>query len=275
MWMLIRLLAVTVLVVTGLLLAGQGGWLLDALDAVLRAFGSGPVDRSTAAAGPVATVAGLAVGAIAGLTRPLDRVAGQVVTLLHELGHTVVAAALGARPAGIVLRHDASGHASATWVGRATPGRRIALAIVAFAGVPAATVATAAGAQMAALAGHDTVLWSLAVAGVVVAVLARSAWSLLIAGALAGLAVLALGEAVAPFGAGVVVAVLTAIAVTASRNDLRAVRATIRPGDDARAVTGHLHVPARLVRLVRLVQTTIAVGLGAWTSWLLADPLLR
>ncbi|WP_052668042.1 M50 family metallopeptidase [Nitriliruptor alkaliphilus] len=268
MWILVRVLALLVLVAAGLLVAGRGELLLDVVDALLAAVG---VDEATprseiVLAWPV-VAGGVGVGVAVASVRPGYRLVGQVVTLLHEFGHTVVAAALGARPSGIVLRHDASGHATARWVGRPTPARRLALAAVAFAGVPATAATAAVGAQLLLLVDPEAVLWSFAAVGLTVAVLARSPWSLLIAVGLAGLAWGALHDAVAPWTVVVVVAMLVALAVTATRRDLRALRTPIQGGDDARVVGRQLRLPARVVQLV---QIAFAGVLSTWTVWLLA-----
>lgn len=271
MWSLVRLLALTVLVVTGLLVAGRGDlvvdgarWIGEVLSGLAGADApSGPqppeLVRST-------VLVGLGVGAAVALLPPGRGALRQLVTLLHELGHTVVAAALGARPAGIVLRHDASGHATARWVGRPTPARRLALAAVAFAGVPTAPVAALAGARLLLLAGPEAVLWCVAVAGVVVAVLARSAWSLLVAALVATLAVAGLRDAAAPFATVAVVALVTATAVAALHVGGSALRSPLRDGDDARVVAGYLLLPGRLVRLV---QHAVAATASLATFWLL------
>jgi hypothetical protein len=271
MWILLRLVALLVLSLVLLLLTGHGAWLLGALE-VVSPTGSAPGQRHGQTASVPVVAGGLGAGALAALVRPADRAVGQVVTLLHELGHTLVAAAFGARPAGIVLRHDASGHATARWVGRATVWRRLALAVVAFVGLPAATVTSATGARLLGVAGPDAVLWCFAAAGVVVAVLARSVWSLLVAAALTGLAVAALGEAAAPWARGVVVGALTAIALRATLDTARALRRPLHPGDDARVVGRHLRLPPRLVQLVQVATT---MGLGIWSVLLLLpDELL-
>jgi hypothetical protein len=256
MWLLLRVLSLTVLASVVILVAGGGELLVRG--AALA--GLGP--SAPAPGGELGTAAtSLAVGAGVGLALvlPSARAVRQVVTLVHELGHTLVAAALGARPSGIVLRHDASGHATARWVGRPTPVRRVALAAVAAAGTPAATIGTAAGAQLYVVAGPRPVLWSLAAAGSVVAVLARSAWSLVIAAGLGGIAIVALRDAAAPWAGAIVVAALTAVAVRAVADDLRTLRAPITDGDDARAAGRQLWLPARLVRTL-LAATSAAAG---------------
>ncbi len=271
MWMIVRVAAVLVVAVLGLLIAGRGGWIIDVVDAV-PGLGAGPPSGFVGGVRPatVAGIAGLVVGALAAVLGPVARGVSQLVTLLHELGHTVVAAALGARPAGIVLRHDASGHATARWVGRPTWTRRFALALVAFAGLPAAAAVTTAGAQLLRLLGPDVVLWSFAVAGGLVALLARSVWSLIVAAGLAGAALAALSDAAAPWAAAIVVALLTSVAVKTTLDNLRRLRRPMQEGDDARAVGRRLRVPARLVQLL---QVAVATALSGWTVWLLLPTL--
>lgn len=266
MWILLRAIALALLVVVGLLLAGRDAWFTEALVGLTGAGAIGAV----APRSPAVTAAGMALGSVSALARPLNLVVGQFVTLLHELGHTVVAAAVGARPRGIVLRHDASGHATARWVGRGRLLRRLALAAVAFAGVPAAATVSAAGARLLVTVGPRPVLWSIAAAGALVAVLARSAWSLLIAILLGVLAMSALRDTAAPWAAGVVVGVLTATAIKTSYDNMRRVRLPILDGDDAQVAGSQLSLPSRLVLLV---QVAVAAALSAWTVWLLVPGL--
>jgi hypothetical protein len=271
MWVLLRLSALIVLAVVTALVAGRGDALVTASGRAAEALGAGPVAAGGGSdLGRAATVAVLATGSVAAVVRPPARAIRQIVTLVHELGHTVVAAALGARPSGIVLRHDASGHATARWVGAGSLGRRFALATVAFAGVPAATVATAAGAELLSAAGSRPVLWSLAAVGLTVAALARSPWSLAVAVALAGLASAALRDVAEPWADGAVIGLLTAVAVRAVLDDLRALRSPIRDGDDARAVGRQVWLPAKVVQLTQVV---VSVAAGSWTVWVLAAGL--
>lgn len=269
MWPLVRLLALIVLVLTVLLAVGRGDVLVDVtrwVGDVLGESGAGNGPRPTGPS-PLGSSRLAFVGGVAVAVLPPGRGAlRQLVTLLHELGHTVAAAALGARPNGIVLRHDASGHATARWVGRPTPARRLALAVVAFVGVPAAPVAAVAGAQLFLLAGPEAVLWAVATAGIAVAVLARSAWSLLVAALVAALALVGLRDAAAPFATAAVITLLTAMAVASLRVSGSALRSPLRDGDDARVVASHLLLPGRFVRVVQHVIAT-AASLG--TFWLL------
>ena len=267
MWMIVRVAAVLLVAGVGLLIAGRGDWIIGIVEVVPGLALPQPSDPvGDARVPPVAGIAGLVVGVVAAMLRPVARGVGQVVTLLHELGHTVVAAALGARPAGIVLRHDASGHATARWVGRQTWARRLALALVAFAGLPAAATVTAAGAQLLRLLGPDAVLWGFAAAGGVVALLARSVWSLVIAVGLVGVALAALRDAAEPWAVAVVVGLLIAVTLRTTVDNLRRLRRPIQEGDDARAVGRRLLLPARLVQVL---QVAVAAGLSGWTVWLL------
>lgn len=267
MWVVVRVVALAVLALMGVLLLGHGDWLFDLIDRAAGLVGAGPVTpRADAGLSAPAALAGVAVGLGAALTRPANRAVGQLVTLLHELGHTVVAAALGGRPAGIVLRHDASGHATARWGGHAGLTRRLALAAVAFAGLPAAAVVSAAGAHLLLLAGPEAVLWAFAIAGGAVAVLARSAWSVLVAGGLVGLAVAALHDAVAPWVGAAMVALLVATSARAALDALRTIGRPLRPGEDARVVARNIRLPAGLVRLVQVAACAV---LSVWAVWLL------
>jgi len=267
MWSSLRILALTFLLVVGALVTGRGGWLLQVLDTWSETVGATTMPRAPLNLSPLATIGSLAAGGAAAVVRPAHRAVGQLVTLLHEVGHTVVAAALGARPRGIVLRHDASGHATASWVGQASPLRRLALGSVAFVGLPAAAAASAAAAQLLVVVGPRTVLWSVAGAGALVALLARSVWSLLIAAGTAGIAVAALGDTAEPWAAGAVVALVTAVAVKTTGDNLRRLRTPIREGDDARVVGADLGLPARLVQFV---QVATGATLSGFTLWWIA-----
>lgn len=273
MWVLVRLVALALAAAVLVLAVGQAGPLADLLDRALQAAGAGPLPRGPGVPGREAAVAGLAGGLLAAVSRPSGRLLDQLTTLLHELGHTLAAAALGARPSGIVLRHDASGHATARWLGTPGPVRRMSLAATAFVGLPAPAVAAAAGAGLLEVAGPRPVLWSLAVAGGAVTLLARSLWSLVVALGFVGLAVAGLSEAAEPWATGAVVGLLAAVALHAGLGAVRRLRLPIPPGDDARVVRARLRLPARLVQLLQAAVTVAAAG---WTVWLLLPwPLLR
>jgi|GEM_PF-6247688 len=270
MWIVVRVASIAVLAAVALLLLGHGDGVIAGADRVLGLLDLGAGAGTGGAPSQGAVLVGALAGALAALVPPLERAVGQVVTLLHELGHTLVAAALGARPAGIVLRHDASGHATARWRGDRGPLRRVALATVAFVGLPAPAVAAAGGSELLVLAGPEPVLWSAALAGAVVALLARSPWSLLVAVALAGLALLALGEAARPWTGGAAVGLLVAVALGSALDALPRALGRIREGDDARVVAQLLLIPARLVRLLQVVIVLAASG---WVLWQLLAPL--
>jgi hypothetical protein len=266
MWTLIRLAALAALTVVAVLLFGGAERLLAAADRAASVGGIGPLPRTGAPLSSAGAGAAMAAGAGVALIGPTRRVVGQLNTLLHEVGHILVAAALGARPSGIVLRHDASGHATARWTGRPGPVRRVSLAATAFVGLPAPAVAAAAGAALLTSVGPRAVLWSLVGAGAVVTVLARSLWSLLVALGLAGLAVVALSDAAEPWAAGLAVGVVVAVAVTAVSDAARRLQMPIPRGDDARAVREQLRLAPRLVQALQVLATAAA---GAWTVWLL------
>lgn len=268
MWPLVRLVALALIAVAVLLAAGQGAWLPGLGERGGGPVGLGSLPGDGAVPALRARVGGLAAGLALGLGA--HRLVGQLATLLHELGHTVTAAALGARPSGIVLRHDASGHATARWTIRPGPVRRLALAATAVVGLPAPAVTAAAGAGLLTVAGPRPVLWATAAAGAVVALLARSAWSLVVAVALVGLAVAGLSEMARPWAGAVVVAALTALAAHAAVGALGRLGRPIPRGDDAEAVRRRLRVPARLVQVGQVLGT---LGASARALWLLVAPL--
>jgi hypothetical protein len=267
MWPLVRVVALALVAGVMLLLAGRVHLVTDAVGWLAGWLGGAgvPIADTPDLTRPT-VLGGIGVGALlAGPRRSIGRVSAQVVTLLHELGHVVVAAACGARPSGIVLQHDASGHATSRW--RTRPGLRSRLqrSATAIVGTPAPVLLTAAGAQLLLAAGPRPVLWTLAVAAAVVAMLARSVWTLVVAAGLGGLAAAALREVAEPWAAAVVVAVLTAIAIRSVRDAIRALGHPLAQGHDARAVADQLAgVPPRLVHVGQVAGT---VGLGTWTLW--------
>lgn len=266
MWILVRAVALLVLALVGGLLAGHGGWLLDAADRATDGVGPRWLPRDGVDLTWQVAATGLVTGTAATAWRRSRRVLGHLATLLHELAHTLVAAAWGARPAGIVLRHDASGHATARWTDGSGLRRRLGLAATAFAGLPGPAVAAATGAQLLLLAGPRAVLWSLAAAGVLVALLARSVWSLLAPVVLSGLAVAGLTDQGEPWTEGAVVAVLAAVALTSATDAMQQLRLRAPVGEDARAVRDQLRLPSGLVQTTQVVITAAAAG---WTVWLL------
>jgi hypothetical protein len=218
-------------------------------------------------------LAGIALGLAAfDNKRPVARVMAQADVLLHELAHIVVAAATGARPKGIVLRHDASGHATYMWSGRRNPLARLGKAAIAYVGYPGPAVLAAAGAVLFAQAGPRPVLAAAAVCGAVVALLARTPWTILVAAATTGAAVGALHDRAAPYAAGIVCLLLTAVAASATRRAVAlAGERPLREGHDAHTVRDQIKLPARLVAVS---QATVAVGASGWAVWAMASTLL-
>lgn len=265
MWTLIRAVALAVLVVVAALSLSQGSWLFDSIDRLTELVGLGPVARQEPSLTTPALAGSLAAGVAAASLRPSGRAVGHIVTLLHELGHTIVAAALGGRPAGIVLRHDASGHATARWHLRPGGGPRLSFGLTAFVGMPAPAVAAASAAGLLTVAGPHAVVWSVVAAAAIVAILARSPWSLVVAAGLAGVAVMALAERFEPWIAGAVVALITAVALRSVADAGRRLGRPIPDGDDARAVRRAGPVPPRLVQVVQVGVTAAA---SMWAVWL-------
>jgi hypothetical protein len=128
-----------------------------------------------------------------------------------------------------------------------------------------------AGVGLLSIAGPRPVLWGIAGAGIVVSVLARSLWSLLIAIGTSVLAMAALRDTAEPWAAGVVVALLSAVAIRTARDDLRRTTMPIRAGDDARVVGDRLRLPARLVQLLQVALGTV---LSAYVLWVLAQDVI-
>jgi hypothetical protein len=268
MWTLIRLFALALLAVLALLVAGAGEAVYAGAADLAGRLGLDLPAREPAGLEAGVVIGGLLVGLV--LSAPRGRGIGgatsHAVTLLHELGHVLIAAACGARPAGIVLSHDASGHATSRWTQRRGPLARAQRAATAFFGYPAPATFSAAGAAMLVGFGPRAVLWSLAGAAALVAVLARSGWTFLVAGALGAVAVVSLSERAAPYAVGVAVAVLVAVAV---HNAILEVRRSFRPmsgGHDAFAVRREIAIPARLTMTVQSLWTVAAAG---WTLWLI------
>lgn len=263
-WLLIRLVALVVVLGVGLLVVGGEPWLRDIVTAAATTLGRDVSLPAAAALDLPALVGGVAIGTAAAVLAPARRAIRQVDTLLHELGHTLVAAAVGARPSGIVLRHDASGHATARWTRSASLPRRLQLALVAFVGLWAPAAAAAAAITLLTMAGPEPVLVSAAAAGLLVGVLARSGWSLLVALVFVGAAVGALQDVVAPYTTGVVVTVAVAVSLRSLLDAAAALRRPLQAGDDARVTGRHLHLPGRLVQALQVGVTAALVVRGGW-----------
>jgi hypothetical protein len=268
MWTLIRLLALALTAVLAMLVVGAGEALYElAADLAGRASLELPA-REPAELDAVVVATGLLVGLA--LSDPWGRGIGSAtshaVTLLHELGHVLVATACGARPAGIVLSHDASGHATSRWIQRRGPFARAQRAATAVFGYPAPATFAAAGAAVLVGFGPRPVLWSLTGAATLVAVLARSGWTFLVASALGAMAVVSLSERAAPYAVGVAVALLVAVAVHNAILEARRFARPMSGGHDAFAVRREIAVPARLTMTVQALWTVAAAG---WTLWLI------
>jgi hypothetical protein len=268
MWTLIRLLAITLTVVLVLLVVGAGEAVHELVTDLADRAGLELPAREPAGLDTVVVVAGLVVGLV--LADPRGRGIGSAtshaVTLLHELGHVLIAAACGARPAGIVLSHDASGHATSRWTQRRGPLARVQRAATAFSGYPAPATFAAAGAAILVAFGPRAVLWSVAGAAALVAVLARSGWTFLVAGAFGAVAIVSLSERAAPYVVAVAVALLVAIAVHSAILEARRFFRPMSEGHDAFAVRREIAIPARLTMTVQSLWTVAAAG---WTVWLI------
>ncbi len=96
-------------------------------------------------------------------------------------------------------------------------------------------------------------MWALAGAGAVVAVLARTPWTALMAAATTAFAVVSLSDRAAPYVAGVTAALLVAAGPSATANAFAL--ATARPlsaRHDAMTVRDQMRLPARFVASRRL-----------------------
>lgn len=264
MWLMVRLAALVVLLGVGLLVVGAGPRLVDLVTDATTAVGRDVTPPRASGLDLWSLASGAALGTLAALAAPARRLIRQVDTLLHELGHTLVAAAVGARPSGIVVRHDASGHATARWTHRGSPLRRLQLALVAFVGLWAPAAAAAAALALLVVAGPEPVLVGAAAAGLLVGVLARSGWSLLVALAFAGAAVGALQDAVAPYATGVVVTIGVAVSIRTVLDAGTALGRPLQAGDDARVAARHVHLPARFVQALQVAVSAALVGRTGW-----------
>ena len=268
MWPLMRLASVTLVAAIVVLVLGLADEAYRLLTAAVSAVGRDLAVPTGAELPPVVTAVAAAVGLAVSdpRRRGLGRAVSHAVTFLHELGHVLVAAACGARPSGVVLNHDTSGHATSRWRAGSGPIRRLQQAAVATFGYPAAPTFTAAGAALLVFAGPRPVLWAIAGAAVLVAVLARSLWTAVVAGVLGAVAAVALSDVGVPYAAGVAVALLVAVAVNKVVVEVRRYRRPIAHGHDALAVRRLVGVPARLVQTVQLTWSVAAAG---WTLWLI------
>ena len=272
MWFLVRLAALTVLVTVGVLVAGVAEVVLAGIDRAVSPVGLRLPAMAPATLTPVVVVGGGLVGVVLG--GPWAGRAGKALahteTFLHELGHVLVAAACGARPTGVVLDHDASGHATASWRQRRGPLPRLQRAAVAWFGYPAPPTFAAAGAALLVVAGPRPVLWAVLGAAALVTVLARSAWTLVVTTGLGLVALASLSDRAAPQAAGVAVALLTAIVMHHTVTTWRRVVRRLPDGHDAFTVREQLGVPARLVQVLQAVWSLVA---ATWTVVLLAGSI--
>jgi hypothetical protein len=260
MWPLVRSAALLLLALVVLLLAGLGGWAIDAVGDPLTRAGVSPPTVEPPDLAPVALGGAALVGLALGRTAPV----AHAVTFLHESAHVLVATACGARPTGVVLHRSGGGHATYRYPARGRFRERLYEAATAVVGYPAAAVASAAGAALLALAGPRPVLWVTAALAVVVTALSRSLWAAAVSVTLGGLAVAALSEPAEPYAAGVVVALTVALGSRNLAEEARGLRAPIPSGHDARKVQAALGLPARVVRLGQAAVTLVATGLVAW-----------
>jgi len=268
MWFLVRLAALAVLVAVGVLVAGVAEVVLAGIDRSFSPLGARLPVVAPADLTPLVVVVGGLVGVVLGgpWAGRAGRALAHTETLLHELGHVLVAAACGARPTGVVLAHDASGHATARWRERRGPLPRLQRAAVAWFGYPAPPTFAAAGTALLVVAGPRAVLWTILGAAALVAVLARSAWTVVVTVGLGLVALVSLTDRAAPFAAGVAVALLAAIVVHHVVTTWRRVVRRLPDGHDAYTVREQLGVPARLVHLL---QTAWSLAAAAWTVVLL------
>jgi hypothetical protein len=213
---------------------------------------SGPPPEP-AAVGLVAVVFALALAAAC--YRPTWLVLRYADTLTHELGHALVAAALGGRPGAVSIRMDSSGLAQ--WSGNMG---RIRRSVVALAGYLAPPLVGLSGLQ-SYRAGYST-LW-LAVAAAVcltaVLVLLRNLFGFIVAASVSAalVTVLTYLPDLAPMAT---VFASTVLVVSGARSALGHLRLRDMTGSDAVAVREALFIPARLVAAGQLV---VAVALGA------------
>ncbi len=172
-------------------------------------LGPAPVPSTEWLTGALAVGAGVA---LLGFLAPVH-----ATTIVHELGHGLVGAALGARILGMVTSRDGSGHVRYQFSGPA-PMRS---ALTGLAGYPFPGILGLAGAQLALAGLAGTWLVYLAVLmTVLLAAALRSWWAALVAVGLAATATLTLAFGSNLVIAGSVMALAGALAVQGGRQAL-------------------------------------------------------
>lgn len=173
---------------------------------VTRWLGPAPVPPSAWLLGALAVGAGTA---LAGFRAPVH-----ATTIVHELGHGLIGAALGARILGMVTSRDGSGHVRYQFSGPA----RIRTPVAGLAGYPFPGILALAGSQLALAGLASTWLVYLAVLMVVLLAAAlRSWWAAVVAVGLAGTAMLTLAFGSTLVIAGSVIALGGALAAQGCR----------------------------------------------------------
>lgn len=216
---------------------------------------------SVALAGPppddvaVALVVGtLALALAAAMYRPLWLVVRYIDTLVHELGHAMWAAVVGARPGAISIHLDSSGLAHSWWSGQ--PGR-VRRSVVALAGYLAPPIVGFSAVQ-AYRTGYGA-LWltvAAAITAFALAVLLRNVMAVVVAIVVLGVAVVILTQAPSTAGEASVL-VGTVLAVTGIRSALNHLRLARTDGSDAATVHTALRIPARFVAFMQVAAATV------------------
>lgn len=262
-----RLAALVALLV---LTTAAGGWLPAAVASVAARWPAA-ADRLTplteqAAGTPVwPSVVAAVLGAVVALPQvgwgPLRR----LLTLFHEAGHVVVGLALGGRPDALVVNGDGSGHASFRWRPAGRLVSRLRVAAVAVAGDVAGPLFVLASVHTYVTLGPLPVWTLLAAMGLLTLLLSRSLLAFGLAAAVLTLAGAALHPVSAPWSAGVLVWLLTAVAVTATVDLGLKLTGTLADGSDQRVVGRALLLPSRVVMGVQAFGGWAAAGAAVLT----------
>lgn len=212
----------------------------------------------------------IAGAAAAGLVLAHPKVAWpalrRLLTLFHEAGHVAIATVYGARPHGLVVNGDGSGHAAFAWPRRRTPLRRFAHASVAFAGEVSAPLFVLASVHLLLTVGPLPVWGLLAAVGAAALLLSRSLLAFTLAGLVVAAAATALSPQLASWSFSAAVVLLAALTATSAIDLFQKLSGgTFDAGSDQRVVAAKVFVPARIVMVAQTLIGWAATAAAGYT----------
>lgn len=256
------LVSIFVIVIVLYLSAGQPvpPEVVDLLDEYL------PNDGTTS---PTLVATGFGLGMFAAFT-PVKILLRYFSTVVHELGHALMAGAMFAKPKSIYIHPSSSG--LATWEIPLNWGR-LRASLVAAAGYPAPSLASLAAVN-AVLQGH-ILAWSFFAVGVLtmaVLLLIRNLWGFVWTSLVIGCSYFAYGAIPLDFAGAIVAGVagfLTINSIQFSWIQLTLARRMRGTGIDAEAIEQYTKIPSKIIAGGHLL---IALGIGYLSSKLAIEP---